>query len=273
MHINQFTLLNAVTGHPLGHTFSPTLHNAVYEKLGLNAVMLAFPQEDIKKFVEEIRTLPIHLSAVTLPHKLEIMKYLDEIDPVANEIGAVNTVINRKGKLFGYNTDVIGMEKGLEKTNLRGKKTLIVGAGGAARPASWLVKKLGGKLLCVNRTHEKAVQLMGAFGGKALTMNQLKPDDIDIIINCTSVGMSPGEDVSPLPKKLLARHQTVFDLIYNPVETKLLRDAKTAGAKTISGITMLVAQGLEQIRLWSGKTLPPRTISNIEKLLIQALSQ
>jgi len=255
VNINQHTALNAVTGFPLEHTLSPQLHAQIYKKLGLNAVMLAFLSQNIEEIITCMRTLPIHLLAVTLPHKQTVMKFLDRIDPVAKKIGAVNTVINRNGKLHGYNTDIVGIAHALKNTQLKGKNVLIIGAGGAARPLCWFLKKSGAKIFCLNRTRTKAEELTQEFGGIALDNNALVGAKIDVIINATPLGMKPHIDESPFPKNLLNKNQTVFDLIYNPIETKLLKDAKKAGAKTINGMPMLLAQALEQVRLWSGKKL------------------
>jgi shikimate dehydrogenase len=254
-HPDMHTVLNGVTGHPLGHTLSPGLHARIYEMLGINAVMLAFPHEDIGAVIASMRALPIHLLAVTLPHKQEVMKHLDHIDPVAREIGAVNTVVNRGGKLYGHNTDIIGIAEALKDVPVKNKNVLVLGAGGAARPLCWFFKKNNAHIFCLNRTRTKAEELMKVFGGTALDNEALAETRIDVIMNATPVGMEPHPDESPFNAHLLNSGQTVFDLIYNPSETRLLKDAKKAGAKTVNGMPMLVAQALEQVRLWSGKEL------------------
>lgn len=251
--IGPETQLNAVTGFPLGHTLSPKLHGRIYGMLKINAVMLAFPQENIEAMIKTVRALNIGLLAVTLPHKQEVMKYLDHIDETAKKIGAVNTVINRGGKLYGYNTDIDGIREALKDTEIRGKNVLVLGAGGAARPLCWFLKKNGANIFCHNRTMQKAEELMKEFGGAALDEKALGKTKADVIVNATPVGMEPHAGESPIDKKLLRGEQTVFDLIYNPAETQLLKDAKNIGAKTINGMPMLVAQALEQVKLWSGK--------------------
>lgn len=256
-NLDAKTVLNAVTGYPLGHTLSPQLHGRIYALLGINAVMLAFPNEDIATVIASMRALPIQLLAVTLPHKQEVMKHLDQIDPAAREIGAVNTVINREGKLHGYNTDVVGIAEALKDVPVQDRNVLVLGAGGAARPLCWFLKKNAAHIFCLNRTRTKAEELMKEFGGTALDNEGLQKAGIDVIVNATPVGMEPLTDESPLDASLLNSGQTVFDLIYNPAETLLLKDAKKAGAKTINGMPMLVAQALEQVRLWSGKELTP----------------
>ncbi len=250
--MNQ-TILNAVTGYPLEHTWSPKLHELIYKTMGINAAMAALPEEDIEAIIQDMRILPIHLLAVTLPHKREVMKYLDVIDPGAKKIGAVNTVINRGGKLYGYNTDVTGIEHALKNTPLKAKNVLVLGAGGVAQTVCWFLKKEGAKIFCYNRTRQKAEELMKEFGGKAVSIKDLKKAKIDVIINATPVGMIPHINESPLPGNFLRKDQTVFDLIYNPLETQLLKDARKAGAKTIPGLTVLIVQALAQVQLWLEK--------------------
>lgn len=251
--MNSQTILNAITGYPLSHTQSPQLHKLIYETLDINAVMLAFPQQNISTMITIMRTLPIQLLAVTLPHKQEVIKHLDVVDETAKKIGAVNTVINRNGQLHGYNTDLVGIAEALKETELKGKNVLILGAGGAARPLCWFLKKQGANIFCHNRSSQKSEALMKEFGGKSLNDKELIEVKIDLIVNATPVGMEPNTGESPFPKNLLNAHQTVFDLVYNPLETQLLKDAKQAGAKTISGHTMLIAQALEQVKIWTGK--------------------
>src|SRR3989338_7496951 len=160
------TKLNAVIGYPLVHTRSPRLHNPVYELLKLNAVLSPISDSNIKQLVAVIRTRPIHLTAVTMPHKQSIMPLLDSVDVAAKKVGAVNTVVNRGGKLYGYNTDVAGIEYALRGTPLKGRNVLLVGAGGAASAVAYVVKKKGGNLLYLNRTKERAEELRKKFWGE-----------------------------------------------------------------------------------------------------------
>lgn len=265
--ITDNTIQNAVTGYPLGHSLSPKLHGKIYEMLGVNAVMLPYPQENIETMIDIVKTLPIQLVAVTLPHKQKVIQYLDEVEKTAKEIGSVNTVINKNGKLFGYNTDIIGIAEALKDVEIKGKNVIILGAGGAARPLSFFLKNNHANIFCLNRTQTRAEELMREFGGTALDNRALEKTKIDIIINATPIGMAPKINESPFSEKLLQSDQTVFDLIYNPSETLLLKDAKKVGAKTINGMPMLIAQALEQVKLWAGKELSQAQKTELAKFI------
>lgn len=243
---------NAVIGFPLEHTGSPRLHNAAYADLGLNAKLTAIANENIEELVDRIRKTPLELTAVTMPHKEAIMEHLDEIDEDAEAIGSVNTVINREGELHGYNTDIVGMEYALR--NLQPKSVMLLGAGGAARPLARLAQKKGWQLMIWNRSPERAKALAEEFGATAVE----EPQAADLLVNTTPLGMHPHEGRSPIRPEIVEWYSHVFDIVYNPYETQLLKDAKVAGAVTISGLDMFVAQGLEQIRLWSGQELDPQ---------------
>lgn len=265
------TKLNAVIGYPLSHSRSPKLHNPVYELQKLDAVLLPFSNPDITQLVSAIRALPIHLTAVTMPHKQSIIPLLDGIDEEAKAVHAVNTVINRNGKLYGSNTDIAGIEYALRGVILKNKNVLLVGAGGAANAVAYVVKKKKGNLLYLNRTREKAEELQKKFGGIVVRGNELRGEGVDSIINATPVGMFPDSDDIPIPVVLLHRHQVVFDLVYNPVKTTLLKLAEKKGAKTISGLDMFAVQGLRQIELWTGKRMI--TNSLVEKVKRNILNE
>lgn len=266
MKIATDKILNAVIGFPLSHSRSPKLHNPVYELLKLDAVLLPFSHPDIKALISAIRTLPIQLTAVTMPFKQSIIPLLDTVDAGAKAIGAVNTVVNRKGTLHGYNTDVAGIVYVLRDVTLKNSNVLLVGAGGASRAVAYVVAKAGGNLLYMNRTAKHAEELRRSFGGLVVGENAISPEGIDVIINATPVGMYPKADDTPVPDALLRKGQTVFDLVYNPMDTKLLKQAKKKGATTISGLDMFVVQGLRQIELWTGKKI-------IEKKLVERVKR
>jgi len=258
MTINSETKLNAVIGYPLKHAMSPRLHTDTYARHGINAVMLAFANPDIRVLVDAIRTLCIELTAVTIPHKETIIPYLDELDDSAHRVGAVNTVIAKGAKLRGYNTDVLGVEKALSGVLLKDQNMLIVGAGGAARAVADTLSKAGARVNYWNRTEESAQRLCEQFGGTVLNREGAYSQAFNVIVNTTPVGMYPDTSSSPLKAYPFQRQQTIMDCVYNPIETQLLKDAKQAGANTISGVEMFIAQGIEQIRLWSGITVDPQ---------------
>lgn len=247
MTINAHTQLNIVIGNPIKHSLSPEFHQNVYKDLGINAVMLAIDNPDLSELVKSIKTLSIRLTAVTLPFKTEILKYVDCMSDDVKILQAANTLILRNGQIHAYNTDVAGIQAALNDMEIKDKKVLILGAGGSARAVAYALKDSGAKFLWLNRTTEKAQMLADQFGGQVVgpaELNQLHPD---VIINATSVGM--GSDLSPLPDYAFHPNQIIFDLIYTPQETTLLKDAKIAGAKIISGIIMFQKQALKQIEL------------------------
>ena len=241
-------MLNAVIGFPLAHSLSPAFHNEEYLKRGHDAVLLAFEGEDLPALVQALRTLKVGLTAVTLPFKETILPLLDELDPLAERLGSVNTVLNVGEKLKGFNTDYLGIAKALEGVDLAGKNVLLLGAGGVARPVSAFVTDSGAQLLCMNRSRERAEELVRDFGGRIV--EDLAKETFDVVINGTPLGLAPNEKETPLDARFLRAEHIVFDIVYNPEETRLLREAKAVGAVTISGQTMFKAQALEQIRLW-----------------------
>ncbi len=245
----------AVIGFPLSHSLSLLLHNSIYAAEKISAQMRAVANQDVAALVKQIRETPFELIAVTIPHKQTIMSFLDEIDATVKAIGAVNTVINKKGKLFGYNTDVVGITKALESIAIQGKDILVIGAGGAALAAGYYIQQKRGNLFCLNRSLKHASAFIQKFGGHIATPLMLREKHFDLIINATPIGMAPNSSESPLPNYTFNSNQIIFDLIYNPFETRFLKEAKITGAKIISGLTMLIAQGLEQERLWYGKKL------------------
>lgn len=268
--IDGKTKMLCVIGDPIEHTKSPAMHNAALRELGLDSefvyVALRVPKGELEKTVRGMKALGIVGMNVTIPHKIEIMRYLDEVDPLAREIGAVNTIVNRGGKLIGYNTDGRGALDALRaRTELAGRKVLMIGAGGAARAIAFTLAEEGGiaELVILNRTGEKAVELAEAVSkrtgiiirGRQLNVATL-PEEIgraDVLVNCASTGMSPESEQSLVPKELLRKGLVVFDVVYNPLMTRLLRDAKEAGCRVITGETMLVNQGARAFEMWTGK--------------------
>ncbi len=244
-----------VVGHPLTHSLSPLLHNYIYRKLGLDAVMLAFPHPQVEGVVSAARSLGVPLTAVTIPHKETVSALVDEVDEVAKAVGAVNTVINRQGRLYGYNTDVVGVSYALRSVSLGKKNVLVVGAGGAARAVAYFLREKDANIFYLNRTADKAQVLADKFGGTVIDTAALSTTTFDLVVNTTPIGMYPRHQATPLPDFIFNSDQTVFDIVYNPLETILLRSARQQRASIISGLTMFIAQALEQVRLLSGQTM------------------
>jgi len=263
---------NSVIGYPLEHSFSSVLHAPIYSSLGIKADFIEDADENITNLVDRIKNTPYELVCVTMPHKQSIINYLDEVDEVAKKIGAVNTVINRNGKLIGYNTDVFGIEFALRNVEINHKNVLIIGAGGVARPVAYCISNNGGNIFYTNRTRDKVEVLKNDFGGKVMEMENLKSEEIDIIINTTPIGMYP-DDNMPIDKNFLLNKHVVFDVIYNPIKTKLLIEAEKCGAKIISGLDMFIAQGIRQDELWLGREIDvEKYISELRELLINKIN-
>lgn len=271
MSITPNTKLCAGVGHPMKKSLGVLMHNALFAKEGIDALYFSAEKESIKEFVDVIRKLPLHFCAVTAPHKQTVMRHLDRVDADARKIGAVNTIINRNGKLTGYNTDLAGIEASLSHTPLRGKSVLILGAGGAAQPLALHLNRKNAEVFCFNRDARKAKMLCKKFGGKAITSAELPYLRFDIVVNATSLGMAHQPDTTPLDAKYFRKGMTVFDFVYNPLETRFLREARARGAKTIGGLTMYVAQALEQERLWHGRRFSDRGYTGLlKKALLKA---
>jgi shikimate dehydrogenase len=274
MLTNNKTRLNLVIGYPLEHSQSPLLHSLAYQELDINAVLLALPCAELVPIIQVIKTLCVGYFAVTMPHKEKILEYLDECSPEVQMLGAVNTVLNRDGKLIGYNSDVDGIAYALRNTPLANKLVLVLGAGGAARAAAYVLANNAANIYWLNRTAQHAEQLVKVFGGQVLNSNEIKDVNFDVIINTTPLGMYPNFNQSPLNDYSFNAKQTIFDMIYNPLETHLLKQAKSQGATCISGIEMFVAQGLRQIELWLDKNfIIPKFNEKIQKRLIQLQQQ
>ncbi|MAT56874.1 MAG: shikimate dehydrogenase [Melioribacteraceae bacterium] len=272
--INHNSNIVAVIGHPIKHSFSPLMHNISFDILQLDYLYLSFdvPSESLKDALKGMIALGIKGFNVTIPHKEKIVDFLNDVSEEASVIGAVNTVVNENGILHGYNTDVAGIVETLLpfKDELAGSEVTIIGAGGAARAALYsLIRHFKiEKINIVNRTEEKAERLKEYFSAKML-YNGIKaydltpPDLIDVfnrsklIINTTSIGMSPEEDDSPttIPGSF-NKDQIIFDVVYNPLETKFLQLAKSQGAVTLNGLRMFVEQGAKAFELWTGHEMP-----------------
>jgi shikimate dehydrogenase len=248
MKIDAYTQLNLVIGHPIRHSQSPALHQDLYQERKINAVTLAIENPSLAELTASIKNLRIRLTAVTLPYKTEILPYVDVQSDEVQALGAANTLILEKGKIHAYNTDIAGIRAALSGSDLQGKKILILGAGGAARAAAYCLKDH--ELFYFNRNQEHARILSKEFGGRVIDEHELSALTMDLIIHCTPVGMNA--DATPLPGYRFLKNQIVFDMVYTPEQTRLLREASEAGARTISGKIMLIAQAKKQMELAYG---------------------
>jgi shikimate dehydrogenase len=269
MTVNGKTRVCAIIGDPVEHSLSPMMHNAAFKKLGLNLVYVAFTvtPTKLKTALLGAKSLGLRGLNVTMPHKNAVISHLDAVDSTAKAIGAVNTVLNNQGKLIGYNTDGRGAMIALQENGVypTEKKMVLLGAGGAAKAIAYQAAQDVEELVILNRTPEKAKKLAEAlksFGAKVkggtLSSEVLKQElpTTDILVNATSVGMHPDVDISPVPSDLLHSNLSVMDIIYNPLETRLLKDAKSAGAKVGSGIEMLLYQGAVAFEIWTNCPAP-----------------
>jgi shikimate dehydrogenase len=267
-YISAKTKILAIIGHPIEHSMSPIIHNAAIQDFKLDYIYLAFDIDppNLRKAVEGFRALNIKGINVTLPYKEEIIKFLDEIDPTALNIGAINTIKNENGYLKARNTDGAGAIKSLIENDceLKNKNVLFIGAGGAARALSYFLAEHVNQITFLNirkaRSELLAKQLNEKTGIKTFSdsisdKNLKKYCSLsDILINASPIGMYPKNDETPVPKEFLHTDLFVFDLVYNPLETKLLRDAIKIGCKTLGGLDMLINQAILAFEWWTGKT-------------------
>ena len=272
-----------VFGDPIGHSLSPAMHNAAFSALGMDCIYHAFrvKPEKLEKAILGAEAMGFGGLNLTVPLKEAALK-LDCIrpDPLAERIGAVNTVVfGKNGEIKGYNTDGLGAKQALREAavEIRGSKIVVAGAGGAARAIAFQLAADGAEITIINRTEERAVELAkdisaaaisGNVRGRGLSGLKALLQDADVLINTTTLGMHPNTDTAITTAEDLHPDLTVFDIVYNPLETRLLREAKAAGAKTVSGVLMLVYQGAEAFRLWTGIEPP---VELMKKTVLEAL--
>jgi shikimate dehydrogenase len=224
--------------------------------------------------MKKCREIDFHGFSVTIPHKESVLPLLDDLDHTARKIGAINTIVNQNGKLIGYNTDcmaaVIGLECSMKETNetLNNKKVSIIGAGGAARAIAFGLKEKGCDITIFNRTVERAEKLSTDVKCKFDRFEEIHKLDSDILINTTSIGMFPDVDQTPVPKNILKEGMIVFDAVYNPIETRFLREAKAKGCHTVNGLSMFINQAAEQFKLWTDIDAPIELMSKVVKEML-----
>lgn len=259
--LTRKTRVYGVIGEPISHSLSPLMQNTGFQARKMDAVFLPFLVRDLRDFLAAIKPLGIAGFSVTLPHKQTILRHLGGCDPLAEAIGAVNTVVVRGGgKLYGYNTDYVGVLRALEnRIALRGSRVLILGAGGAARAVAFALAQAGAAVCVWARRPAKAKALAAAVGGIAVERTVLKREFFDAIVNATPVGMHALAGQSPLEAREL-NCRLVFDTIYRPRQTKLLQLAARRGIETVSGVEMFVAQGTAQFEIWTGERAPEKAM-------------
>jgi len=249
--------LFAVFGNPVVHSLSPVMHNAAFAATGFNGVYAAIRIKDIRLATAGMRSLGLRGASVTLPHKEAVMACLDYIDPTARRIKAVNTIVNADGELKGFNTDCAGALQALEETiPVAGCKVGVIGAGGAARAVAHGVLSAGGTVCVFNRSREKGEALAVELGAEFRPLDEFAAEGIDILVNTSPVGMAPQVEQSPVPRAKLQPEMVVMDIVYNPLKTTLLLEARAAGCATIDGLAMFVYQGARQFELWTGLPAP-----------------
>ena len=251
----------ALFGNPVGHSLSPRMHRSAYEEMGIPAQYEAYRVENAGEIVPMMKSSGIDGASITLPFKEAIIGSLDEITKSARTIGAVNTIINREESLIGDNTDWIGLVRDLkDHVQIKGNTFAVLGAGGMARAAVFGLLQEGGIPVIFNRTQERGAALASVFNSQSLPLAALDDFQAEALIQTTPVGMSPHTNTSPLKRETLANFHYVMDAIYNPLTTKLLRDAQEMGCLTINGVGLFVHQGAEQIRIWTGREPPLATM-------------
>jgi 3-dehydroquinate dehydratase/shikimate dehydrogenase len=263
--ISRHTAITGIIGSPIGHSASPAMHNHAFARLDLDFVYIPFEAKDVldffRRFVRlDTREIDWNLRglSVTIPHKSAVIRLLDEVDETARKIGAVNTVVVNDGRLIGYNTDVQGAMEPLEKAcALADENCAVIGAGGSARALIHGLIKRGARVIAFARNPAKARELSETFGVPVLPIESLASTDAGVLINTTPVGMrGHSEGLSAAPRAALRGRRIVYDLVYNPIDTQLLIDARAEGCRTISGLEMLIAQAALQFELWTGHKPP-----------------
>ena len=246
-----------LVGNPVRQSLSPLMHNRALEAMKIDGHYSAFCVTDPSAALAGIRGMNIRGASVTIPFKTAVMEYLDEIDPDAAALGAINTIVNERGLLAGYNTDWRGLTLALkDKTEIAGKTFVVIGAGGTARAAVYGIKKEGGLPVVVNRSVERGKELASAFECPFYPFESLPEIKAEGLINTTPVGMYPEVEKSPVKREVLGNYRVVMDVVYNPFYTKLLRDAAAMGAEIVSGAEMFIHQGALQLKLWTGREAP-----------------
>ncbi|KAH7443785.1 hypothetical protein KP509_02G050600 [Ceratopteris richardii] len=277
--INRQTKVYGLIGKPVGHSKSPLIHNAAFREIGYDGIYVPFLVDNVKDFLDTYNTPDFAGFSVTIPHKEAALKCCDEVDPLAKAIGAVNTIVRRKsdGKLIGYNTDcggaisaiedgLVGITGSTGESPLKGRCFVVIGAGGAGKALAYGARDKGCKVFIANRNYDRAKLLADSLGGEALSLEQLntfQPPRGAILANTTSVGMHPNISETPLAKDALRNYSLVFDAVYTPINTRLLREAEECGAVIVSGFEMFARQAIQQFLHFTGVGAPEQLMRDI----------
>jgi len=245
-------------GNPVSHSLSPAMHNAAFLDLGLNKVYLPFPVVDVAAAIQGVVGLGVHGVSVTIPHKQAVIPFLDNIDPIAEKIGAVNTLVINDGKITGLNTDWLGSNRAFEGLigSLAGKSILILGAGGSAKAIGFGLLEAGATIMIASRTPATGKELARKLGCPWYPIAEADTITADGLINATSVGMTPNDQDSPISRQGLKNFPAVMDIVYAPLQTRLLKEAGEEGLKFCNGLDMLLMQGAAQFELWTNRPAP-----------------
>ncbi len=262
-NITGETKIYGIIGNPVHHSMSPEMHNIAFREHGMNSVYIALPTSHISDGVRGLKALGFKGVSITIPYKQDVIPFVDVIDPVAEKIGAINTLVIKKGEdssekiVYGYNTDWIGANRALEeKISLQGSRVLVLGAGGSARAIGFGLLEAGAEVILTNRTAEKGRKLAGQLGCSFYRTDELGQIQADVLVNATSVGMVPDTEKTPVPKDLLSGFKVVMDIVYAPLQTRLIKEAQSVGCQTVDGLSMLLYQGAAQFKLWTGREAP-----------------
>jgi shikimate dehydrogenase len=270
--VSGTTALYGILGNPVAHSMSPLMHNAAFRRLGINALYLPFEIEDLEGALAGMKALGIKGASVTHPFKRRVLSLIDEIDDTAETIGAVNTLVFKKGGIRGSNTDWVGAVKWLETLlPIEGQRFVVLGAGGAARAVVFGVMSKGGKVTVLNRSAARGKALADEFGCEFVSFAEVEKIRGDCLVNTTPVGMYPNVAQTPVSKEVLRHYRAVADAIYNPLKTTFLREAEAEGCKVASGFEMFLFQGTEQFALWTGEEPPVALMREVVLERLRAL--
>ena len=254
--LGDHPVITGLTGYPLGHSLSPAMHDLAFREAGIAGRYLLFPaqKEELALLLDIMAELKLRGSNVTIPHKESVIPMLDEIDPLAMRVGAVNTIVNEKGRMIGRNTDVTGLEQALLTAGAdpRGRKVLVVGAGGGARACCGTLERRGAQIWVANRTPEKGREVAERFKARAVSLDEAAGMEFDMVVNTTPLGMKGFPDELPIDPGVFRPGQWAVDLVYNPARTRFLAEAESRGAKALSGMEMLIYQAMDAFETWTG---------------------